>query len=120
MGCSACGMSKGPKGCRPAARSLNLLQGMRTPEQACSEARIPFSEAHDRFSGLDAPGDDAFFRACVIECPFMGVVMLYSKCIQTTVSSKQILLLNKTGKCMSQLIIGTACLAVTNQESWCR
>lgn len=65
--CSACGLSKGPKGCRPPAKSLNLLQGMRTPEQACAEARIPFNEAHDRCSGLDAPGDDAFFRACVIE-----------------------------------------------------
>jgi len=65
--CSACGLTKGPKGCRPAARSLNLLQGMSTPEQACSEARIPFSDARDRCSGLDTPGDDAFFRACVIE-----------------------------------------------------
>jgi len=65
--CGACGLTKGPKGCRPAARSLNLLQGMSTPEQACSEARIPFSDARERCSGLDAPGDDAFFRACVIE-----------------------------------------------------
>lgn len=66
--CSACSLSKGPKGCRPPAKTLTLLQGAsRTPEQACNEARIPFTEAQQRCSGLDAPGEDAFFRACIVE-----------------------------------------------------
>jgi hypothetical protein len=66
--CTACGLQKGPRGCRPPAKSLTLLQGTsRTPEQACHEARIPWEEAQQRCQGLDSPGDDAFYRACLIE-----------------------------------------------------